>query len=252
LTQSHPGAQHHRIACVFAHPDDETFCTGGIIAKYAAVGIRTDLFCATDGDAGRNSSVPISSRDELANIRRRELLAASAILWIDTVDQPAYGDGTLHQLDPSELIGDIVGFLRRTRPTILITFGPEGAPTGHRDHRAISRAATAAFFLSALPTAYSEQVEHGLQPHRAARLYYCAWPFPHVHPGFKLESVPLTATIAVGPWKERKLAAFMAHATQQYAYDLFVNSVLLDTEQFALASGLPQPAEIVDDLFAGL
>jgi LmbE family N-acetylglucosaminyl deacetylase len=53
----------HRIACVFAHPDDETFCVGGTIAKYAAAGIRIDLFCATNGDAGKNSSVPVSSRE---------------------------------------------------------------------------------------------------------------------------------------------------------------------------------------------
>lgn len=242
----------HRIACVFAHPDDETFCAGGTIAKYAEIGIHTDLFCATNGDAGRNSSVPISSREELAEIRRRELLAASAILGIDTVDQPAYGDGTLHQLDPFELIGDIVAFLRRTKPTIVIAFGPEGAPTGHRDHRALSRAATAAFFLSGLRTAYSEQAGNGLEPYRAARLYYHAWPFPHFDPDVKLESVPPTATIDVSAWKARKLAAFMAHATQQYAYDLFVNSVLLDTEPFALAAGAPQPAAMIDDLFAGL
>ena len=242
----------HRIACVFAHPDDETFCTGGTIAKYAAAGIRTDLFCATNGDAGKNSGAPVSSREELAEIRRRELLEASRILGIDAVDQPGYGDGTLGQLDPTDLIGDIVAFLRRTRPTVVITFGPEGAPTGHRDHRAISRAATAAHFLSGLRTAYPEQAERGLEPHRAARLYYHAWHFPHVDPYLKLESVPPTATIEVREWKACKLAAFKAHATQQYAYDLFVRSVLLDTEPFALASGTPQPAAMVDDLFAGL
>jgi LmbE family N-acetylglucosaminyl deacetylase len=241
-----------RIACVFAHPDDETFCTGGTIAKYAALGIQTDLFCATNGDAGRNSSVPISSRKELADIRRRELLAASAILGIGRVEQPAYGDGTLHRLDPGELIGDIVAFLRRTRPSIVITFGPEGAPTGHRDHRAMSGAATAAFFLSGLRTSYREQIDDGLQPHGAARLYYHAWPFPLPDPALTLESVPRTATIDVCDWKERKLAAFMAHATQQYAYELFVNSVLLDTESFALAAGVPQPAAMADDLFAGI
>jgi LmbE family N-acetylglucosaminyl deacetylase len=242
----------HRLACVFAHPDDETFCTGGTIAKYAAVGIHTDLFCATNGDAGRNSSVPISSREELGQIRRRELKAAASILGIESVDQPGYGDGTLHTLDPFELIGDIVAFIRRTRPTVVITFGPEGAPNNHRDHRAMSRAATAAFFLSGLRTAYSEQASDGLEPHRATRLYYHAWPFPNSDPIFKLESLPPTATLNVSAWKEPKLAAFMAHATQHYAYDLFVHSVLLDTEHFALAAGPPQPAEMIDDLFAGL
>ena len=56
----------HRIGCVFAHPDDETFCVGGIVAKYAAAGVPVDLFCATNGDAGKSASVPVSSREELA------------------------------------------------------------------------------------------------------------------------------------------------------------------------------------------
>jgi LmbE family N-acetylglucosaminyl deacetylase len=90
----------HRIACVFAHPDDETFCVGGTIAKYAAAGIRTDLFCATNGDAGKNSSVPVSSREELAEIRKEELRAATRILGIASIELPGYGDGTLHSSNP--------------------------------------------------------------------------------------------------------------------------------------------------------
>ncbi len=170
------------------------------------------------------------------------------MLGIESVDQAAYGDGTLNQLDPTELIGDMVAFIRRTRPTVIVTFGPEGAPTGHRDHRAVSRAATAAYFLAGLPTQYSEQ---GLEPHQASRLYYHAWTFP-VDPSLKLESVPTTSEIDVRAWNDRKLAAFKAHATQQYAYDLFVRSVLRDTEPFALASGTPQPRAMTDDLFEGL
>jgi LmbE family N-acetylglucosaminyl deacetylase len=41
------------LAAVFAHPDDETFATGGTLAKYAESGARCSLYCATDGDAGR-------------------------------------------------------------------------------------------------------------------------------------------------------------------------------------------------------
>jgi LmbE family N-acetylglucosaminyl deacetylase len=242
----------HRIACVFAHPDDETFCAGGTIAKYAADGIRTDLFCATNGDAGRHSSVPVSSREELAEIRKAELSAAASILQIESVALGGYGDGTLHQIDLNNLIGDVVRFIRRLRPTVVIGFGPEGAPTGHRDHRAMSHAVTSAFFLANLRTAYPDQIAEGLQPYRAARLYYHAWRYPHRDPRLKLESVPATVKIDNRPFLERKLAAFMEHKTQQYAYELFKNDVLLDYEYFALAAGAPQPAAVDDDLFAGL
>ena len=49
------------LAAVFAHPDDETFATGGALAKYAKTGTRVALYSATDGDAGRSSGIPIGS-----------------------------------------------------------------------------------------------------------------------------------------------------------------------------------------------
>src|SRR4051812_43199392 len=98
----------HRLACIFAHPDDETFCAAGTILKCGELGIRADLYCATDGDAGKNSAVPVSSRDELAAIRRAELSEAARILGIASVDRGGFGDGTLNVIDPTDLIGDIV------------------------------------------------------------------------------------------------------------------------------------------------
>lgn len=52
-------------------------------------------------------------------------------------------DGRLASADQEELVGALVRAIRTHRPDVVITFGPEGAPTRHRDHRAISRAATA-------------------------------------------------------------------------------------------------------------
>ena len=239
----------HRIACVFAHPDDETFCVGGIVAKYAAAGVPIDLFCATNGDAGKSAGVPVSSREELAAIRRRELREAANVLGIGAVEMPGYRDGELAQLDSAQLTGDIVAFIRRTRPTVVLTFGPEGAPTGHSDHRAVSRAATAAFFQAQLATAFPDQ---RLEPHRPLRLYYQAWEFPFPDPKLKLESVPATVRIDVTSVKSRKDAAFRAHATQQGSAHVFYSAAFFDVEYLALAAGVPQPAAIVDDIFAGL
>jgi LmbE family N-acetylglucosaminyl deacetylase len=238
-----------RIGCIFAHPDDETFCVGGIIAKYASAGAEIDLYCATHGDAGKSASVPVSSREQLAQIRRKELDAAARILGIHSIEIGRYRDGELSQADLSQLVGDIVAFIRRLRPHVLLGFGPEGAPTGHRDHRTLSYATTAAFFLSQLGTAYPEQT---LAPYRARRLYYHAWAYPMPDPKLKLEAVPTTALIDVRLWKDRKAAAFEAHATQRGSSHAFYSSALVDVEHLALAAGDAQPAPIVDDLFAGL
>lgn len=241
----------HRIACIFAHPDDETFCVGGIIAKYASSGHRIDLFCATNGDAGRNAGAPALSGTDLAEVRKAEVAGAARVLGIESVELPGYRDGTLNEIDPTPLIGDIVSFMRRHAPDVAITFGPEGAPTGHRDHSAMSRAATAAFFLSGLPSAYPEQVAAGLVPHRTTRLFYHSWDFPLADPKLRIEPVAPTVGIDVRAWRARKLAAFEAHVTQQGSKAAFLTS-LVDVERLAFAAGAPQPQPLIDDLFEGL
>jgi len=241
-----------RLACVFAHPDDETFAVGGTLARYAAAGVTIDLFCATDGDAGRSSGVPISSRAELGARRRAELGEAARILGVASVYSAGHHDGTLHQGDPGPLIGCIVGFLRRARPDVVITFGPEGAPTGHRDHRAISRAATAAFFLAGSPTENTEQLVNGAAPHRASRLFYTAWEPPPPDAELTLQSVPATLRIDVRAFRDTIIAAFMAHRTQRDFAQRFMTEALKDVEQYALAAGVPQPSAMTTDLFEGL
>jgi LmbE family N-acetylglucosaminyl deacetylase len=242
-------AERLSIGCIFAHPDDETFCVGGIVAKYAAAGHEVHLWCATDGDAGKNAGVPVSSREELAAVRRRELADAARILGISSVELGRYRDGELARTDAATLVADIVGFIRRRHPAVILTFGPEGAPTGHADHAATSRVATAAFFLSGLATSHPDQ---NLPPHSAARLYFHAWDFPLAEKRLKLESVPGSARIDVRAFKERKSAAFAAHATQQGSSGVFFSSASPDVEVLAFAAGVPQPSPIVDDVFAGL
>ena len=43
------------VLLVYAHPDDEGFATGGILALLAGRGARLTLVCATNGDVGEIS-----------------------------------------------------------------------------------------------------------------------------------------------------------------------------------------------------
>lgn len=240
-----------RLGCVFAHPDDETFVAGGTIARLAAAGERIDLFCATDGDAGKSSGIPISSRTELGAIRRAELSAAARVLGIASLSTPGHGDGLLKEVDVERLIGEVVFFLRRYRPDVVVTFGPEGAPTRHRDHRAISRAATAAFFLAALPTEYVDQLGEA-EPHSASRLYYAAWDTPPSGAELPAQSIPVTCRVPVTDYLEIKRRAFLAHASQRQHEARFEELTMLPTERFGLAAGMPQPRAVTESLFEGL
>lgn len=240
-----------RLGCVFAHPDDETFTAGGTIAKLTAAGDRVDLFCATDGDAGKSSGIPFSSRTELGARRRAELAAACRLLGIASLSTPGHADGVLKEADPDRLIGEIVFFLRRYRPDVVLTFGPEGAPTQHRDHRAISRAATAAFFLARLPTEYADQLRE-VTPHAAARLYFVAWDPPAPAAELLAQSSAVTCRVPITDVLGIKRDAFLAHATQRQHQARFEELTMLPAERFALAAGVPQPRAVTESLFEGL
>jgi LmbE family N-acetylglucosaminyl deacetylase len=64
-----------------------------------------------------------------------------------------------------------VGLLRRIRPDVVATFGPDGA-YGHPDHIAISQFAAAAV-LSAADADYA--AGPGGAAHRVSKFYYLAW-----------------------------------------------------------------------------
>ena len=158
-----------RLMCVLAHPDDESLGNGGTLAKYAAEEVEIYLVTATRGERGWQGD----TRDDpgptaLGAIREAELHAAARVLGIRQVDFLDYIDGDLDQADPGQAIGKIVGHLRRVRPHVVITFGPEGG-YGHPDHIAISQFTTAAIVAAADPT-YAGVDD--LPPHRVAKLYY--------------------------------------------------------------------------------
>lgn len=240
------------LTAIYAHPDDETFSAGGTFAKYSAAGVRCTLLVATDGDAGKTSGLKVKSREELGALRRRELEEAAGILGVAKVECLGYPDGALGQVDQDDLIGHIVAHIQMHRPDVVITFGPEGAPNEHRDHKVISRAATAAFFLSRNPFTSGSQLMHGGDTHQASRLYYVSWADPGPDSPSLVIPVPHTAAIDVRGFRDVEQRAWRAHQSQQMHDKHFQESSATDEELFALAAGVPQPRALVSDLFEGL
>src|SRR5262249_9111874 len=99
-----------------------------------------------------------------------ELLAAARVLSIGRVNFLDYIDGDLDQAHPMEVIAKIVEHVRRVRPDVVITFGPDGA-YGHPDHIAICQFTTAAIVEAANPTS---SYHRDLAPHAVSKLYYMA------------------------------------------------------------------------------
>ena len=117
-----------RLMCVLAHPDDESLAVGGVLARAAAEGIETTLVVATRGERGWPwDPAAYPGPTALGERREGELRAAAKILGVREVTFLDYLDGELDQADPAEVTARVVTELRRTRPQVVVTFGPEGA-----------------------------------------------------------------------------------------------------------------------------
>src|SRR5262245_54004629 len=123
---------------VLAHPDDEALGFGGTFAKYAAEGVETVLVTATRGERGwTGDPLAYPGAWELGRIRERELNRAAAALGIGRVTLLDEMDGELDRCDSALVVARIAAEIRRSRPDVVVTFGPDGA-YGHPDHIAIS------------------------------------------------------------------------------------------------------------------
>lgn len=165
-----------RLLGIFAHPDDETFCAGGTLAKYVAAGAEAKVISFTRGEAGEIRDAEVATRRTLGQAREQELRRACARLGVEHVECLDYGDGKLKDADREQLVGRVVEAIRSFRPDIVFTFGEEGA-YGHPDHVTISSVTTEAFTLSGDGTQFPTQIDSGLSPHRPSKLYHSQ--FPH-------------------------------------------------------------------------
>lgn len=164
------------LLTVLAHPDDESLGMGGTLARYGNEGVTTSLICATRGERGRYfDAVEKPPIDVIARTREAELRAAAAELGISDVTFLDYLDKDLDQADPVEAIAKIAAQIRRLKPQVVTTFGPDGA-YGHPDHIAISQFTAAACIAAANPQFQAPpQVSLPHQPHQVAKLYYMVW-----------------------------------------------------------------------------
>jgi len=169
--------QPFKLLAVLAHPDDESLGFGGTLAKYAAENVETYLVTATRGERGRFGAQGKSAGiEEVGRVREAELRAAAAVLGVREVSVLGYPDGGVDQIDSRTAIRDILSHIRRIRPDVVVSFGPDGA-YGHPDHIAISQFTTAAVMCAA-DARY--RLDNGseagsLPPHHVSKLHCLAW-----------------------------------------------------------------------------
>ena len=192
------------ILSIWAHPDDETYLAGGLMAAAAANGQRVVCVSATAGEAGTDDPT-VWPPQRLGAVRRLEAAAAMAVLGVAEHRVLGLPDGGLSSVNGAALVTQL---LDEVRPDTVVTFGPDGI-TFHPDHLAVHHWVVAAWSAR----------------RRSCRLLQAVWTESQLaaiagRDGvFMSDRRPLPASpdlrlVLDGPDLDRKVAALRAMATQ--------------------------------------
>ena len=142
------------LLSIFAHPDDESYGAGGLMAMTAERGNPVWVLCVTNGDQGGRPGEMDVDHSLDPEIRCRELTCACQALGINEPIFMGYRDsgmegwgapeGSLALADFEEVVNAMLEVIRRLRPAVIATFDPGGV-YGHPDHTTTSATATEAF-----------------------------------------------------------------------------------------------------------
>ena len=162
------------VLYVTAHPDDEN--NGVLVALGRGRGLKTALLTTTRGDGGQNEIGP-ELFQAIGIVRSEEL--AGVHLW-DGADQyftRAFEFGysfsveeTFDKWGKDEILEDVVRVLRTVRPDVILTMNRDGGGGGQH-HMGSARLAHEAFRAAADPTRFPEQIQEGLRPWQARKVY---------------------------------------------------------------------------------
>jgi LmbE family N-acetylglucosaminyl deacetylase len=223
------------VLAVFAHPDDEAYLAGALMAEAADAGRPVVCVTATRGELGFPDD-DHRTLDERASVREAELEACLELLGVKDHRWLNYRDGGCAAVPADEGAEALRAIVDEVQPDTVLTFGPDGQ-TYHQDHIAISRWTTYATRRAA---------------HRARLLYATVTPewndeFTKIVPMDQVMMVPDAVTpstepdelavwfVAKGPALDRKVAALRCQASQ--------------TEVFVQMAGYDTYARLVADEF---
>jgi len=159
---------------ITAHPDDED--NPLLLMMRRGKGIRTGLLTLTRGDGGQNEIGP-ELFQALGIIRTEELMAVHRYDDVRQFFTRAYEFGysfsaeeTLERWGENQILADMVRVIRKFRPQIILCLPREGEGGGQH-HQASARLSEKAFYAAADASRFPEQLEEGLRPWQAKKLY---------------------------------------------------------------------------------
>ncbi len=132
------------ILAFFAHPDDETILSGGLLALLSSAGHDVYYLCCTRGEGGERGEPPLCTQDELGDLREGELKCAVKALGgkklkiLDYKDPLVGPDNKLFSFTEkiTELSSVLFHQIKENKIDVLISHGSNGE-YGHPGHRTV-------------------------------------------------------------------------------------------------------------------
>ena len=269
------------LMAVHAHPDDESSSTGGVLARYAAEGIRTVLVTCTngelgDGPGGVKPGADGHDRAMVAQTRLAELRAACGILDVAHLELLGYHDSGMPDWEykdwpdvfcnvtVDDAAARLSALFERYRPDVVVTYDDDGG-YNHPDHLHANRVTMAAVHDTAIPkkayfTALRRSDWEGFRKVlEDLGVELPDMPEPDAEWIKRMDQLEarVTTTVDVGPFVVRKREALGTHASQieesffsKLPDEAF--SKMFARESFIRAFDVTGAAVPEDDLFAGL
>jgi LmbE family N-acetylglucosaminyl deacetylase len=268
------------LMAVHAHPDDEASSTGGVLARYAAAGLRTVVVTCTNGELGDGPGgikPGEAGHDERAVVATRlaELDEACRILRVTNLELLGYRDSGMADwqfkdhadafcnVPIDESSGRLVALFEKYRPAVVITYDDQGG-YNHPDHLQAHHVTVAAFeqsgiaaklYLSAFRRRTFEKLRDEL-----AKLGV-EFPAPELDEETLalMDAVErrITTTVDTTAFVDQKQRALAAHASQleeswfsRIPSDVFADA--FGTESFIRARDTTGATLPEDDLLAGI
>jgi LmbE family N-acetylglucosaminyl deacetylase len=147
------------VLALYAHPDDADVACAGTLARWAKAGSEVHVVICTNG--GRGTPDPDVEVGSLADRRVGEMAEAAGVIGVAAYHGLGLTDGELE--NTRELRAELVGWIRRVRPEVVMGHDPTAVFFGqhyfnHHDHRAVGWALLDALSpAAALPHYFPEQ-----------------------------------------------------------------------------------------------
>ncbi|GAB3876766.1 hypothetical protein GCM10029964_024420 [Kibdelosporangium lantanae] len=215
-----------KLMAIYAHPDDESTCAGGVLARAADAGVPVVVVTCTDGEFGDGPDglkpgEPGHDLRAVAATRRRELDAACAVLGVGTVERLGFHDSGMRlweRLAGVQVFGDVpvatvaerIGeLLDRHQPNVVLTHNPT-ATHEHRDHVHTARAVARAVAGRPVTLYFSAHGTRHWQALAAAGIRRPSLDWAILD---QIEAA-VTTRVAVADTVDRKRAALFSHVSQ--------------------------------------